>query len=1135
MAMSDTAASWLPPDQPARTRIGTSLHETLFVEAGAGSGKTTALVERIVSTIRSGLSITGIAAITFTEKAASELRHRIREELSSAALGHDASARACRAALDDLDRAAIGTLHSFAQRILSDYPIEAGLPPRIEVLDEIASQLVFETRWRDDLDALLREADSDGDLADVLLYARAANIRRREFRQLMLAMGRDVDLVERWIPPTAPVLPALHVDDLIRTLRRLVDSCQGVIEAAPDDKLVLHLVGLEPLADQLEAADDFTRFTLLRSAKFPSRLGVAANWNGKGKGATNRKQEVLDELHQLSDMARLRTDSIVDGCLSHLAVVFGRMALASATERKRDGRLEFHDLLVHARALLRHAEHGPVVRAQLHDRWKRVLLDEFQDTDPIQLELASLITTDPARLQGTWADLPPEPGHLFVVGDPKQSIYRFRRADIGLFLAARAALTDDVLHLTTNFRTTEPIIGWVNDVFGQLIHETPGAQAAFVPLFSARPAATVGPPVVTFGSEQAGTANEIRTAEATELAAILQTARTWTVADADAVGGWRPARYGDMAILLPTRISLPSIEDALSAVGIPYRAESSSLVYATREIRDLLLAARAVDDPSDELALVGTLRSPLFGCSDVALALWRQRQGRFNLLASRLPDRLPGDDPVHDALTYLAALHDGRQWLSPAQLLERLVYERRMFEVALLGVRFPDVCRRLRFVLDQARAWAGAGGRGLRSFLGWCAIQGREGTYAGDAALADHDDDAVRIMTVHAAKGLEFPITIVAGLSTKRGGDRPGVSVRWHRGRPEIGVRKDISTSDYDEARELDDQMDHEERLRLLYVACTRARDHLVVSLHRKAPPQRGYAAGASPSASLIAQASVAGTHHVVWSEGLRAEAPAAESDTTPESAPAAVFDAAQWRGDRERLFKAALEPTTISPSRLAGFASDEDEQPGLAKDARPLDLPPWNRGRYGTAVGRAVHGVLQNINLASERDVEATSAAQAAAEGVIGKESVIADLVRSALRSPTVKAAAAQPHWREMFVGTKIGDRVLEGYIDLLYRTDAGYVVVDYKTDSIADGAVDERVMHYRLQGAGYAVAVEAIVGAPVVDCRFVFCRAGDAVERSLPNLAEAMAEVRSRLLARRVDGSAIEMPTESSVPDPV
>ena len=1113
----------LPPDEPARQRIRGSLDETLFVEAGAGSGKTTALVERIVSSVKAGVAITEMAAITFTEKAASELRHRIREELGRAAEVNDRGGRACAQALEELDRAALGTLHSFAQRVLSEFPIEAGLPPRIEVLDEIASQLVFEQRWRDDLDALLREADTDPALADVLLFSRAANIRRREFRQLMVALGREIDLVETWLPSDAPTVPTLVVDDIIRGVHELLSECRSTIESQPDDKLVQHLVSLLPVVADLERADSYHRFVLLHNVKFTSRYGVAKAWGG-----AEGKQRVVDALNELQGRASDRTRAIVHACLEHLAVIFGRMSLVAARERKREGMLEFHDLLVHARALLRHSEHGQVVRGHLHQRWKRLLLDEFQDTDPIQLELASLITTNPDLVDADWQDLPPQPGHLFVVGDPKQSIYRFRRADIGLFLAARKALTDDVVQLTTNFRTTAPIIEWINAVFGRLIQEKPGAQAAFVALNSPRDGASEGPHVVTVGHEHQGAiADDVRAAEAADLAAILRRATTWTVHDEDT---WREARFGDMAILLPTRISLPAIEDALTAADIPYRAESSALVYATREIRDLLMAARALDDPSDALALVAALRSPLFGCSDLDLALWRQRNGRFGLLNSRQPGRNDEDDPVYDAIAYLRQLHDERHWLSPAQLLERLANDRRMFDVALLGTRSADVWRRLRFVLDQARAWSGAGGRGLRSFLGWCALQGREGTYASDGALAEHDDNAVRIMTVHAAKGLEFPITIVAGLSTKRGTERPGVSVRWHRGTPQIGVRRDISTSDYDEARELDDQMDHEERLRLLYVACTRARDHLVVSLHRKAPPKKGYTAGTEPSATLIADACSTAPNETEWTEDMAVSLATPDAPAIEVASPLS-FARSDWQMKRSALFARALEPSTISPSRLAGFASDEDEQPGLVKDARPLDLPPWNRGRYGTAIGRAVHGVLQSIDLSSERDVEATAAAQAAAEGVIGKEDVIAQLVRSALRSPTVRNAAALPHWREMFVGTKVGDRVLEGYIDLLYRTPEGYVVVDYKTDAVDDATIDDRVEHYRLQGAGYAVAVEAIVDAPVVDCRFVFCRPGDATERSLPNLAEAMDEVRRRLVGDRIgEPNAVRSTTASA-----
>jgi ATP-dependent helicase/nuclease subunit A len=1114
------------PDQAARDRIRTALNETLFVEAGAGSGKTTALVERIVAMVRSGVAITEIAAITFTEKAAGELRHRVRELLTKGAEGSDREARACQAALGDVDRAAIGTLHAFAQRILSEYPIEAGLPPRIEVLDEIGSQLMFESRWRDDLDALLQAADDDRELADVLLYSRAANVRRREFRQLQLALGRDTDLVEVWLPPTTPTIPQLDTDEISRALRRLIEASQNVIEAAPDDRLVQHLIVLEPLADRLDEADNFTKFALLRATKFESKLGRAPTWKiGLGKDA------VVEALADLGRDAAERTDRIVHACLEHLAVVFGRLTLHAANERKRQGRLEFHDLLVLARGLLRSPDYGQDVRLRLHKRWPRLLLDEFQDTDPIQLELASLISTDPARDAADWEDLPPESGHLFIVGDPKQSIYRFRRADIGLFLRAREKVTDEVMLLTTNFRTTAPVINWINEVFGQLIQHKVGAQPAFVALHSDRLPATIGAPVTLFGRETSAIAEDIRAEEAADLAATIISALAWTVKDSD--GGWRTARYGDMAILLPTRISLPAIETALSAANIPYRAESSSLVYATREIRDLLLAASAIDDPSDELALVAALRSPLFGCSDIDLALWRQRGGRFNLLASRRPDR-EADEPdiqdiedieeapdeggaVHDALAYLRELHDQRHWLSPAQLLERLVDDRRVSEVALAGPRALDVWRRVRFVIDQARAWSTAGGRGLRSYLGWCTLQGREGTYAGDAALAEHDDDAVRIMTIHAAKGLEFPITMVAGLSTRRSKERQGVSVRWHHGRPEIRIRNDVSTSDYDDARDLDDQMDHEERLRLLYVACTRAMDHLVVSLHRKSPPKKGFDEQTAPLAALLAIAA-------------RYEAPpmSTDSDAAPtvatveaiDEAPnrPAAFDRASWAAGRQLLLQRALEPSTVSPSRLAGFASDEDEAPGLQKDARPLDLPPWNRGRYGTAIGRAVHGVLQRVDLGNDAEVDSVAAAQAAAEGVLGQEAIIASLTRSALASPTVKAASRLPHWREMFVGTLIGDRVLEGYIDLLYRTPEGYIVVDYKTDAVADGEVDDRVSHYRLQGAAYAVAVSAIVNEPVIECRFVFCRPDVAVERSLPQLSEAMDEVRSRLLGPRV-----------------
>ena len=308
--------------------------------------------------------------------------------------------------------------------------------------------------------------------------------------------------------------------------------------------------------------------------------------------------------------------------LRPLALELRDFTIGSAEERRVDGRLDFHDLLVLARRLLRGPD-GPAVRRRLGDRYRRLLLDEFQDTDPIQIDLAVLIASDsPDAADRPWHDVPVAPGRLFVVGDPKQSIYRFRRADIGLFLRARDTL-GEVLALTTNFRTTRPVIEWVNHVFGRLIEAEEGSQPAYQALDPApgSDAPPDGAPVVVLGRDKhddGPKAEVLREREADDVADAVLTACTWQVREPGGYGAprWRRAGLGDITILLPARTSLPALERALEDRDIPYRAEASSLVYATQEVRDLLLAARALADPTDELALAATLRSPLFGCGD---------------------------------------------------------------------------------------------------------------------------------------------------------------------------------------------------------------------------------------------------------------------------------------------------------------------------------------------------------------------------------------------------------------------------------------------------------------------------------------------------------------------------------------
>ncbi|MFC7483086.1 UvrD-helicase domain-containing protein [Luedemannella flava] len=618
-------------DASARDRIARALDATLFVDAGAGSGKTHALVGRVVNTVLEGsppVPLRHIAAVTFTEKAAAELRDRLRArfERETSAADPQRAARAARA-LEDLDSAAIGTLHSFAQRVLIEHPIQVGLPPLIDVLDEVASGVAFDERWT----ALRAELLDDPDLAHALPLAFAAGVRLPDLRAMYRAFGDNWDLLAARVlaTPAAPIPPVSAAPFVARAqaLAAHVTQCRD-----DTDKFLPHLTALATWVDRLnQATDDAARLAVLTEAsQLKWSYGQKGNWTCD---LPTLKEECKTFVADVTDLRR----RVCDAALRLLAHRIARATLDAAAARRDEGRLEFHDLLVLARDLLRHPTYGPAVRAGLREQYRLLLLDEFQDTDPIQVELAVRIAGGAGAFADDWTDVPVPEGSLFVVGDPKQSIYRFRRADIATYLRAQEVFGDRVV-LNTNFRTGAPIVEWINHTFGRLIVATPGSQPEYQPLNPYRPGPPEGPTVLTLGREHEDgpDADQVRGLEAADVAAAVTAmlARRWQVDDGQ--GGWRDVRLADIAVLVPARTSVPYLEEAFDAAGIGYHAEASSLVYRTREIRDLLLAARAADDPSDQLALVSALRSTLFGCGDDELWTWHQGGGRWNILA---PDR----------------------------------------------------------------------------------------------------------------------------------------------------------------------------------------------------------------------------------------------------------------------------------------------------------------------------------------------------------------------------------------------------------------------------------------------------------------------------------------------------------------
>jgi ATP-dependent helicase/nuclease subunit A len=1114
-----------PADQAARDRVRTDLGRTLNVVAGAGSGKTHELVERVVALLRT-VPVSDLAVITFTTAAATELRERIRERVEECA-AEEAGDGPYTAALTGLDDAAISTLHAFAQRVLSDHPLEASLPPGFEVLDAIQESVEFEEWWQRTLDRIF----GDAELTRSLLVLGAIGVKPKRYRDLARILTDHHDRTTRYdiapVPvPTFdpdPVLAALDVATALRS------ECTD-----PDDNMLVHLHGLDELAGRLRALrdDELEALALLgERSKLQQSRGRKPSWT---EGA---KEAAVEACTVTADAREAALVTVIQPAISNVLRALVREVAAATAQRRADGRVTFHDLLVLARDLLRD---DAAVRHALAERYPILLLDEFQDTDPLQIDVALRIAgVRTAADSGTgWREIEPRPGAVFIVGDPKQSIYRFRRADIELYGTVMATLTDDVLELSESFRSRPGIIDWVNATLPHLMQDDgSGLQVPYVPLHAFRPAdPEVAVPVARLGRAVARKEvpiPDLRRREADELAALAGRIRAdgWRVeAPAGAPGAeplddgsdeWvRPARYSDVAVLLPTRTLLGDLERAFAAADIPLRIESQSLLFATTECRDLVAILGAIDDPADEIRLVAALRTPAFGCSDADLLDYHEAGGRWSIFGSPR-EELPPDHPVLLGLEELRSLHEHHQWETPADTVERVVRERSLLTIALAHRRPRDHWRRLRFLTEAAHAFTDAGGASLRGFVKWLDEQKEEGARVNESVLAEPDDDAVRVLTIHGSKGLEFPVVLLAGLGV---GLRANPQALYH-GDPAPDVRLGttlsgfFSTVGWDDRAEHEELADRHEGMRLLYVATTRARDHLVVSLHHQE--------GTRSHASEIQ--AVADAHELPWrTETVDLHGP-------PVGDPATTRPVDQGAGDGRRApvvanaverdvwwsaRRAAIEQHSTRPivaataiaKELRPPAEDEPDDDLLVETESEDDRPAWRRGRGATALGRAVHAVLQTVDLATGAGIEGAARAQAMAEGIPDREDAVAALARSVLEAPVVGAAAAGRSWREVPVAADIDGTTIEGFVDLLAEIDGELVVVDYKTDTArTDAEIDAAVARYEPQGAAYALALEHLLGRPVARCVFVFARSrGPAVERETSDLAARVAEVR-------------------------
>jgi ATP-dependent helicase/nuclease subunit A len=732
-----------PLDKAVRDRVTRELGTTFLLEASAGTGKTHVLVERYVSCVLDPEAGSGdvrtVAAITFTEKAAGELRQRVRERFEQ--LAGEASSGTSRAALlqqalEALDDAPIHTIHGFAARLLREFPVEAGVDPAFEQLDALAGELEAGRLWETWLAELAAGESGGADARRWLGRLLRAGVRLDTVRELALGssgvFGERYDLEPIPVAPPEPDLAA-GLSALATPVERLREFCVAAC-SDPGDKGCSGALDLvercERLMSQPPSAPDELAASLLRlpvKSSAGALGGRQGNWRGGGEG----KAELWERYSALGQAIAALRDAyagFVTGLAVAVADAFSRWA---GVTQLALGRLDFTDLLGCLRDLL---ACDLAARAALQQRFDYVLVDEFQDTDPLQAEIVFYLC-EREPVAADWRDVVLEPGKLFVVGDPKQSIYRFRRADIALYdevkelVAAQPEGAGVVEVIRQNFRTTPALVDWANRVFEGVFgaDAEPGRQPHYEEVEPFRPPAA-GPRVaVLLGREYAGRgagagAEQARRDEARALAALLVAmhdgdAERWRVQDREREvrggdsEGTRVPRWADIALLFRATTGLETYEQALREAGVPYRVEGGKTYFTRREVADALLCLRAADDPGDGPALYGALHSSLFGFSDDELFLFWAAGGVFDVFAARQPE---GHEAIVAAMAALRELHRLSRECEPHELVAELVRRTHAAEfLAATGLDGGQAIANLEKLAEQARAFASAGGGGL--------------------------------------------------------------------------------------------------------------------------------------------------------------------------------------------------------------------------------------------------------------------------------------------------------------------------------------------------------------------------------------------------------------------------------------
>ena len=1154
-------------DEAARARIREDFATTLVVEAAAGTGKTTELVRRIAGLLRRGeATLDRVVAVTFTDKAAGEMKLRLRGELERERQdpsADDVERARLEAALEALETAHIGTIHSFCLDLLRERPVEASVDPAFEIIAEPRPLLerAFDRWYQAALDdppealrrvlATRRWSSSEGP-RDMLVGAAEQLVERRDF---------DAP----WARP--PFDRQTRIDALVTEVGRvgaLADRAKS-----HRDYLARALRPLKRFADELEQRErvrerDYDRLEHELGQLARDRDAFKGKGSGKQYGEGLTREDVLARRETVREALEAFVSDAEADLAASLQAMLREVVDAYQDLKERAGALDYLDMLVCVRDMV---QKEPAVRRELQERFSHLFVDEFQDTDPLQAEILLLIAADDPACD-RYLEARPVAGKLFVVGDPKQAIYRFRRADVVLYQRIKAQLQRggaDVLYLTTSFRSLPAIQGAVNAAFEiEMTGGEEGWQADYVPLHRhratrARQPAVVALPIPDPYSAYGNLANTaIRASDPEAVAAFVG----WLVEHS----GWKVAerRGGEEALVdVEARhvcllfrgfhsfwdgdVTRPYVR-GLEARKIPHVLVGGRAYHGREEVLALRAALTAIEWPHDELSVYGTLRGPFFSFGDDALFRFRQVKGRLHPLLER---GAPSDEvaiapagteaeeaAIAGALSLLAALHRHRNRRPIAATIHALLETTRAHAAIAIWPTGEQALANILRAMDDARRFEHGGGTSFRAFVEHLDEGARRGRGA-EAPVLEEGTDGVRIMTVHGAKGLEFPVVILCDLAKGRSNKRPSRHVDAARRLWAFSLAGCMPADLRDHTDAVLAQ-DDAEAVRVTYVAATRARDLLVVpavgdsrrqgwldplnaaiypahGAWRDAEPAPGCPsfgldtvryrpprAQASPEHAVAPgrHRSLAGGEGAVWWDphtlaldlppvgGLRQTALLEETDVQPGG----DEEHLAWRARRDEAIASASRPQHVASSitRLSHeITADRDDTPlgegftilGVAADdldVAETDVEREGRPR-GARFGTLVHAVLSLAPFdADAAQLEVLAASQALVLGATDDERRAAvEAAAAALAHPLMVAAARSSDCRrEVPLAVVLDDgRIAEGIADLVFLDGDGWRVIDFKSDADPGG-----FSTYAVQLALYRRAVEEATGQPAL-----------------------------------------------------